>query len=137
MSVSLLACPRKRRSRIRVPQMLGVRKKRCDKLGITYFGLVGHEVALLKSTMESARGLAADYELRDPNQAGACDVVVVNKDNQLATSWWKNYKKRHPLAVALFLTDSKQDADENTVCKRPFSPSVLQAAFRGLVSGNR
>lgn len=114
--------------------MLGVRKKRCEKLGITYFGLQGHEVALLKSTMESAPGLAADYELREPNQAGSCDIVVVNKDDQLATSWWKNYKKRYPLAVPLFLTDSKQDSDDKAYCKRPFSPSVLHVAFHDLVS---
>ena len=116
--------------------MLGLRKKRREKLGITYFGLLGHEIAVLKSTMASAPHLADDYELREPNQAGACGIVVVNKDSQLATSWWKNYKKRHPSAVPLFLTDAKKDPDENTFCKRPFSPSFVQAAFQGLVSEN-
>ena len=80
---------------------------RRKKLGVTYFGLLGHEVALLKSMMESAPDLNADYELRKPKHAGSCGIVAVNKDNQLATSWWKNYKRRHPLAVPLFLTDSK------------------------------
>ena len=112
--------------------MLRVMKKRREKLGITYFGLLGHEVALLKSMMESAPNLDAAYELREPNEAGTCGIVVVNKDNQLATSWWKNYKKRHPSAIPLFLTDSKQDHDESTYCKRPFSPSVLQGAFQDL-----
>ena len=116
--------------------MLRVRKKRREKLGITYFGLLGHEVALLKSMMECAPDLAADYELREPNQAGSCGIVVVNKDSQLARSWWKFYKKRHPSAVPLFLTDSKQDPDDSALCKRPFSPSFLQAAFQGLVSEN-
>ena len=60
--------------------------------------------------------------------------MVVNKDSQLATSWWRFYKKRHPSAVPLFLTDSKQDSDDSVLCKRPFSPSFLQAAFKGLVS---
>ena len=41
-------------------------KKRRERLCITYFGLVGYEVALLKSVMESAPDLAADYELREP-----------------------------------------------------------------------
>ena len=116
--------------------MLRIGKSRREKLGITYFGLLGHEVALLKNMMECAPDLAADYELREPNQAGSCGVVLVNKDSQLATSWWKNYKKRYPSAVPLFLTDSKQDADESVLCKRPFSPSFLQAAFQGLVSDN-
>jgi len=116
--------------------MLRVGKKRREKLGITYFGLLGHEVALLKSMMESAPDLAVDYELRDPNHAGSCGIVVVNKDIQLATSWWKNYKKRHPLAVPLFLTDSKTDPDDSAYCKRPFSPSILQAAFQDVASEN-
>ena len=116
--------------------MLRVGKKRREKSGITYFGLLGHEVALLTSMMESAPDLAAGYELREPNQAGSCGIVVVNKDNQLAKSWWKNYKKRHPLAVPLFLTDSKEDADDNAYCKRPFSPAVLQGAFQNLVIEN-
>lgn len=114
--------------------MRRVGKKRREKLGITYFGLLAHEVALLKSMMENAPHLAADCELREPKQAGSCDIVVVNKDNQLAKSWWKNHKKRHPFAVPLFLTDSKQDPDDRAYCKRPFSPSVLQAAFKDLVS---
>ena len=116
--------------------MLRVGKKRPTKLGITYFGLLGHEVALLKSMMERASDLAADYELREPNQAGSCGIVVVNKDSKLARSWWKFYKKRHPSAVPLFLTDSKHDPDDSTFCKRPFSPSFLQAAVQGLVSEN-
>lgn len=115
--------------------MLGIVKNRRKKLGITYFGLLGHEVALLKSMVESAPELAADCELREPKQAGSCNIVVVNKDSQLATSWWKNHKKRHPLAVPLFVTDSKEDPD-SALCKRPFSPSYLQAAFQGLVSQN-
>jgi len=116
--------------------MIKVRKKRPEKLGITYFGLQGHEVALLKSTMESAPDLAADYELREPNYVGSCGIVVVNKDIQLAKSWWKNYKKRHPSAVPLFLTDSKTDLDDSAYCKRPFSPSVIQGAFQDLASEN-
>ncbi len=116
--------------------MLRIGKKRREKLGITYFGLLGHEVALLKKMMECSPDLASDYELREPNQAGSCGVVLVNKDSQLATSWWKNYKKRYPSAVPLFLTDSKQDADDSVLCKRPFSPSFLQAAFQDLVSEN-
>ena len=116
--------------------MLRIGKKRREKLGITYFGLLGHEVALLKSMMERAPDLAADYELREPNQAGSCGVVVVNKDSQLAKSWWKYYKTRHPSAVPLFLTDSKEDPDDSTFCKRPFTPSFLEAAFQGLVSQN-
>lgn len=117
--------------------MLSIGKKNREKLGITYFGLLGHEVAVLKSIMESAPDLAADYELRDPKQAGSCDIVVVNKDNQLATSWWKNHKKRHPSAIPLFLTDCQQDPDARAYCKRPFSPSILQAAFHDLVSNAR
>lgn len=117
--------------------MLRVRKKRREKLGITYFGLLGHEVALLQSMMESAPDLAVDYELRDPNKAGSCGIVVVNKDSHVATSWWKNYKKRHPSAIPLFLTDSRQDSDHSAFCKRPFSPSFLKAAFRGVISENR
>ena len=116
--------------------MLKIGTKRRKKLGITYFGLLGHEVALLKSMMECAPDLAADYELREPNQAGSCGIVVVNKDSQLAKSWWKYYKQRHPSAVPLFLTDSKEDSDDSAFCKRPFSPSFIQAAFEGLVSEN-
>lgn len=112
--------------------MLGLRKKRREKLGITYFGLLAHEVASLRSMVNSASGLDAEYELREPNQGGTCGIVVVNKDNRLAKSWWKSYQKRHPTALPLFLTDSKED-DENAYCKRPFSPSVIQAAFQDLV----
>ena len=117
--------------------MIGPWKKLDERLGITHFGLMGHEIAVLKSTMESAPDLAADYELREPNQAGTCDIVVVNKDSQLATSWWKNYKKRNPAAVPLFLSDSKETLDDRVYCKRPFSPSVLRAAVQDLVSKNR
>ena len=115
--------------------MLKVLNKRREKLGITYFGLLGHEVAVLKSTVENAPDLAADYELRDPNDAGACEIVVVNQDSQLATSWWKNFKKRHPSAVPMFLTNSKTTPD--AYCKRPFSPSFLQAAFQDLVGSTK
>ena len=117
--------------------MIMFAKKGREKLGITYFGLMGHEVAVLESTMKSTPDLAADYELREPNQAGRCDIVVVNKDSQLATSWWKNFKKRNPTAVPMFLTNSKQTPDDSAYCKRPFSPSFLQAAFQDLVSKNR
>ena len=117
--------------------MIRVGKKRQEKLGITHFGLMGHEIAVLKSTMESAPDLAADYELREPNQAGTCDIVVVNQDSQLATSWWKFYKKRNPAAIPLFLTDSKETLDDRVYCKRPFSPSVLRAAVQDSVSKNR
>jgi len=117
--------------------MIKFGKKCREKLGITHFGLMGHEIAVLKSTMESTPDLAADYELREPNQAGACDIVVVNQDSRLATSWWKYFKKRNPSAVPMFLTNSKQALDDSAYCKRPFSPSFLQAAFQDLVSKNR
>ena len=117
--------------------MLRIGKKSREKLGVTYFGLLGHEIAVLKSTMESAPHLAADYELRDPNHAGTCGIVVVNKDSQLATSWWKNYRKGNPSAVPLYLTDSKYDPDGDAYCKRPFSPSIVQAAFHDFVSRHR
>ena len=116
--------------------MLRVRKKRREKLGITHFGLLGHEVAVLKTTLESAPDLAADYELREPNQAGDCDIVVVNKDSQLATSWWANFKKRHPSAVPMYLTNSKDSPDGDAYCKRPFSPSFVQSAFQEFLSKN-
>ncbi|MDJ0760514.1 MAG: hypothetical protein QNJ19_14060 [Woeseiaceae bacterium] len=112
--------------------MLGLGRKRRRKLGITYFGLLAHEVASLRSMMSSAGNLDAEFELREPKQAGDCGIVVVNKDNRLAESWWKSYKKQHPSAQPLFVTDSKED-DEQAYCKRPFSPSVIQAAFRDLV----
>jgi hypothetical protein len=117
--------------------MIRVGKRVQEKLGITHFGLMGHEIALLRSTVESAPDLATDYELREPNQAGSCDIVVVNQDSELATSWWKNYKKRNPSAVPLFLTDSKESRDERVYSKRPFSPSVLRAAVQDLASKNR
>ncbi len=113
--------------------MIGVLKKRREKPGITHFGLEGHEIAVLKSLMNSTPDLA-DYELRDPNEAGTCDIVVVNQDSQLATSWWNNFKKRHPSAVPMFLTNSK--TDDSAYCKRPFSPSFLQAAFQDFLSKN-
>ena len=116
--------------------MLKLRKKRREKLGITYFGLLGHEVALLKSILESAGDSPADYEIREPNQACTCDIVVVNQDSELATSWWKNLKKRNPSAVPMFVTNSKQTPDDSAYCKRPFSPSFLQAAFQDLVNRN-
>ena len=112
--------------------MLGLLKKRREKLGITYFGLLAHEVASLRSMMNNAENLDAEYELREPNQAGTCGIVVVNKDNRLAKSWWNSYKTQHPSALPLFLTDSN-DEDEDAYCKRPFTPSVIQAAFRDLV----
>jgi len=117
--------------------MIRIRKKRREKLGITHFGLVGHEIAVLESTMHSIPSLAADYELRDPNDAGTCDIVVVNQDSKLATSWWNSFKKRNPTAVAMFLTDSKQAPADSAYCKRPFSPSFLQAAFQDFASKNR
>ncbi|MDJ0917565.1 MAG: hypothetical protein QNJ05_07370 [Woeseiaceae bacterium] len=112
--------------------MLGFGKKRREKLGITYFGLLAHEVASLRSLVNTAQNIDAEYELREPSQAGSCGIVVVNKDNRLAKSWWKSYKKQHPSARPLFLTDSNED-DAEAYCKRPFSPSVIQAAFRDLV----
>ena len=115
--------------------IIGVGKKRRERLGITYFGLMGHEIAVLKSTMESAPDLAADYEVRAPNEACNCDIVVVNQDSEIAASWWKNLKKRNPSAVPMFLTNST--SDDSAYCKRPFSPSVLQAAFLDLVSKNK
>ena len=116
--------------------MLKVGKKRRVKLGITYFGLQGHEIAVLKSTMENTPELAVDYELREPDQASQCDIVMVNQDSQLATSWWKFYQKRNPAAVPMFVTNSKQTPDDSAYCKRPFSPSFLQAAISDLVSKN-
>jgi len=117
--------------------MIKFGKKCREKLGITYFGLLGHEVAVLKSTVENAPDLDADYELREPDQAGTCNIVVVNQDSHLATSWWKFFKKRNPTAVPMFLTNSKQTPDDTAYCKRPFSPSFLQAAIHDLVSKNR
>ena len=113
--------------------MIGLLKKRQEKLGITHFGLMRHEVAVLQSAMDADSELAAEYELREPNEAGTCDIVVVNQDSQLATSWWKFYKKRNPEATPLFLTDSKETLDDGVFCKRPFSPSVLLSAVQGLV----
>ena len=117
--------------------IMRIGKKRREKLGITYFGLLGHEIAVLKSTMESVPDLAAEYEVRDPNEATTCDIVLVNQDSQLAASWWKNLKKRKPSAVPMFLTNAKQTPDGDAYCKRPFSPSFLQAAFKDLVSKRR
>lgn len=108
-----------------------------EKLGITHFGLMAHEIAVLKSTMDCTPDLAADYELREPHHADTCDIVVVNQDNQMATSWWKNYKKRNPAAVPLFLTDSKESLNDSVYCKRPFSPSLVRSLVQDLVSKNR
>ena len=116
--------------------MIGLRKKRRERLSITYLGLVGHEIAVLKSAMENTPDLAAEYEVRDPNDAGSCDIVMVNQDKQVATSWWKNLKKTNPSAVPMFLTDSRETSDGNAFCKRPFSPSFLQAALQDLLSRN-
>ena len=113
--------------------MISVWKKCPEKLGITYFGLQGHEIAVLKTTMDNTPDLSAGYELREPDQASTCDIVVVNQDSQLAKSWWKNFKKSNPSAVPMFLTDAKTD-DDSTYCKRPFSPSFVQAAFQDLIS---
>ena len=113
--------------------MFKIARKRREKHGITHFGLEGHEIAVLKSTMENVPDLA-DYELREPNEAGTCNIVVVNQDSQLATSWWNNFKKRHPSAVPMYLTNSK--TDDSAYCKRPFSPSFVQAAFRDFLSKN-
>lgn len=117
--------------------MLKLAKKRAEKLSITYFGLLGHEVAVMKSTIDSTPDLAAGYELREPNQAAMCDIVMVNQDSQLATSWWKYLKKRNPSAVPMFVTNAKQTPGAGAYCKRPFSPSFLQAAFQDFVSKNR
>ena len=117
--------------------MIGILKKRPEKLGITHFGLMGHEVAVLKSAVEAAPDLAADYELREPSEAVTCDFVVVNQDSQLATSWWKSHKKRNPAAIPLFLSDAKENLDDRVYCKRPLSPSVMLAAVQDLVSRNR
>ena len=116
--------------------MIRFRRKRVKRIGITHFGLEGHEIAVLKSTMESTPDLAADYELRDPNEAGSCDIVVINKDSKVATSWWNSLKKRNPSAVPMFLTDAKQAPDDTAYCKRPFSPSFVNTAFRDLVNKN-
>ena len=113
-----------------------ISKKRDGKIGITHFGLVGHEVALFKSMIESGPGLSADCELREPNQSAACDIVLVNKDSELAQSWWKNYKKRNPDAIPLFLTESVHDPDNNVYCKRPFLPSRLRSALQEVVTNN-
>ena len=117
--------------------MLKLGKNRRRKIGITCFGLLRHEAALFESMMRSVPDFAADYDLREPNQAATCDIVVVNKDSQLATSWWKTYKKTHPSAVPLFLTDSREDSDDSTYCKRPFSPSFLRAAVQEVADKNR
>lgn len=116
--------------------MIWIGKKRREKLGITYFGLMGHEIAVLKSTMESTPDLDADYELREPSEAATCNIVVVNQDSQLAKSWWKNFTRRNPSAVPMYLTDSKPESDDSAYCKRPFSPSFIQAAFQDFVSKN-
>ena len=115
--------------------MIGFGKKP-EKLGITCFGLEDHELAVLRSIMERSTDLLADYELREPMQAATCVVVVVNQDSQLATSWWKNLKKRNPSAIPMFLTNSKQATEDGAYCKRPFSPSVVQAAFEDFLSNN-
>ena len=98
---------------------------------------MGHEVAVLKSTVESTPDLAADFEMREPNQVDTCNIVVVNQDSQVATSWWKFFKKQNPSAVPMFLTNSKQTTAGGAYCKRPFTPSFVQAAFQDLVSKNR
>lgn len=116
--------------------MIWIGKKRREKVGITYFGLMGHEIAVLKSTMENTPDLAADYELREPEQAATCNIVVVNQDSQLATSWWKHFIKRNPSTVPMFLTDSKPEIDNGAYCKRPFSPSFIQATFQDFASKN-
>ncbi len=117
--------------------MISFGKKHRQKLGITYFGLQDHEIAVLKSTMERDPNLSADFDLREPMQAATCDIVVVNQDSQLATSWWMNLRKRNPSAIPMFLTNSKQTTDDRAYCKRPFSPSVLQAAFQNFVNKNQ
>ena len=116
--------------------MIRIRKKRPARIGITHFGLMGHEVAVLKSTMENTPNLAAGYELRDPNEAGTCDIVVINQDSKVATSWWNSLKKRNPRAVPMFLTDSKPSPDDGAYCKRPFSPSFVHAAFKDFAAKN-
>ena len=117
--------------------LLKIGKKRSDKLRITHFGLGPHEVALFSSLIRSDPFLAADYELVEPGEADACDILVVNKDSQLATSWWETYRKRNPGAIAMFFTDSKDETGYDAYCKRPFSPSNLRAAVQDFVSKNR
>ena len=117
-----------------IAPMIKIRKKRREKLGITHFGLMGHEIAVLKSTVESTPNLAADFELREPDQAVTCNIVVVNQDSKVAASWWNFFQKQNPSAVPMFLTNSKQTPDDSAYCKRPFTPSFLQAAFQDLVS---
>ncbi len=117
----------------RLSEMIAVGRKRRQKRGITYFGLKAHEVALLKSTMECAPELAGDYELRDPNHADTCDIIVVNQDSNAATSWWKSLKLQKPSTMPVFLCDSTPANDDNVYCKRPFSPSFLQAALEDVL----
>ncbi len=113
-----------------------ISKKRDGKIGITHFGLVGHEVALFKSMIENGAGLNAECELLEPNQSAVCDIVLVNKDSDLARSWWSNYEKHNPHAVPLFLTNSTQDPTNNVYCKRPFLPSHLRSVLQQVVANN-
>ncbi len=112
--------------------MTAVERKLDAKIGITHFGLLAHEVAALESMVQRLPDLAGDYELCDPNQAEHCDIVIVNKDSELAVSWWTSYKERNQSAVPLFLSDSKDNADAGVRCKRPFLPSILRAALRDI-----
>ncbi|MDJ0700488.1 MAG: hypothetical protein QNJ07_11585 [Woeseiaceae bacterium] len=112
---------------------MAVERKLREKVGITYFGLSGHEIAALESMMRSLPDLADDFELRDPNRADKCDIVIVNKDSELANSWWTSYKERNRSAVPLFLSDDKQSADDGVRCKRPFLPSMLRIALQEIV----
>ncbi len=115
--------------------MMAVERKLRDKVGITYFGLSGHEIAVLESMVRSLPDLADDFELRDPNRADNCDIVIVNKDSDLANSWWTSYKERNQSAVPLFLSDEKESADRRVRCKRPFLPSMLRTALQEIVNG--
>ncbi len=103
-----------------------------EKISVTYFGLLGHEVAALESMVQRLPDLASDYELREPNRAEQCDVVIVNKDSELAISWWTSYKQRNQSAVPIFLSDHKDAADEGVRCKRPFLPSMLRSALQDI-----
>ncbi len=112
---------------------MAVNNKHSEKFGITYFGLDGHEIAVLESMVRNLPDLSDEYELRAPSQAGKCDVVIINKDSQLALSWWKSYKNRNLSAKALFLSDRPESSDKGVYSKRPFLPSVVRAALKEIV----
>ena len=104
-----------------------------DKVLITYFGLDAHEIAVLESMVRNLPDLD-DYELHAPTQGSRCDVVIINKDSKLATSWWKSYKSRNLSAEPLFLSDRPDSAGKGVYSKRPFLPSVLRSALKNIVA---